>query len=124
MPLVLLLFLLGVVGVLLSLYKALFQKSINGFYWGGAGTFLVVFALFLIAGLNNTCFYPSIYDLQGSLHIENSSSSHYTLTAMVWVAFYPPWLSPISTWHGTPSIIRRSMKKRWRMKHMYIKTNS
>ena len=90
MPLVLVFFLAGAVLVLLALYKALVKKSINGFYWAGAGTVLVVFALFLVAGLNNTCFYPSLYDLQSSLHIQNSSSSHYTLTAMSYVSLFAP----------------------------------
>jgi len=90
MPLVLILFLAGVVLVLFSLFKALFKNSITGFYWGAAGTVLVVFSLFLIAGLNNTCYYPSIFDLQSSLHIENSSSSHYTLTVMSWVSLLAP----------------------------------
>jgi cytochrome d ubiquinol oxidase subunit II len=90
MPLVLVLFLAGVVLVLFSLFKALFRNSTSGFYWGSAGTVLVVFSLFLITGLNKTCFYPSIYDLQSSLHIENASSSHYTLTAMSWVSLLSP----------------------------------
>ncbi|MFC2114991.1 cytochrome d ubiquinol oxidase subunit II [Bacteroidota bacterium] len=90
MPLVLVLFLAGVVLVLFSLYKALFKKSINGYYWGGVGTVLVVFALFLVAGLNKTCYYPSVFNLQSSLHIENSSSSHYTLTAMSYVSLLCP----------------------------------
>jgi cytochrome d ubiquinol oxidase subunit II len=76
--------------VLFSLYKSLFTESIKGFYWGGAGTVLVVFALFIVAGLNNTCYYPSIHELQNSLHIQNSSSSHYTLTAMSYVSLLSP----------------------------------
>ena len=90
MPLVLILFLSGVVLVLFSLFKALFKNSITGFYWGAAGTVLVVFSLLLVAGLNNTCYYPSLFDLQSSLHIENSSSSRYTLTAMSWVSLFSP----------------------------------
>jgi cytochrome d ubiquinol oxidase subunit II len=90
MPLVLLLFLTGVLLVLFSLYKTAFTDSIKGFYSGAAGTVLVVFSLFLIAGLNNTCYYPSNYDLQSSLHIVNSSSSHYTLTVMSYVSLLSP----------------------------------
>ncbi len=90
MPLVLILFLAGVLLVLFSLYKTVFTDSIKGFYFGAAGTVLVVFSLFLIAGLNKTCYYPSIYDLQSSIHIENSSSSHYTLTAMSYVSLLSP----------------------------------
>jgi cytochrome d ubiquinol oxidase subunit II len=90
MPLVLILFLTGVLLVLFSLYRTAFTDSIKGFYSGAAGTMLVVFSLFLIAGLNNTCYYPSNYDLQSSLHIVNSSSSHYTLTVMSYVSLLSP----------------------------------
>ncbi len=90
MPLVLIIFLAGVVLVLWALFKVLVKESINGFYWAGTGTVLVVFALFLVAGLNNTCFYPSIFDLQSSLNIQNSSSSHYTLTTMSYVSLFVP----------------------------------
>ncbi len=90
MPLVLILFLTGVLLVLFSLYKTAFTDSIKGFYFGAAGTVLVVFSLFLIAGLNNTCYYPSNYDLQSSLNIVNSSSSHYTLTVMSYVSLLSP----------------------------------
>ncbi len=90
MPLVLILFLTGVLLVLFSLYKTAFTDYIKGFYSGAAGTVLVVFSLFLIAGLNNTCYYPSNYDLQSSLHIVNSSSSHYTLTVMSYVSLLSP----------------------------------
>jgi len=50
----------------------------------------MVFSLFLIAGLNQTCFYPSAFNLQSSLHIENSSSSHYTLTVISYVSLLAP----------------------------------
>ena len=90
MPLVLTLFLAGVVLVLYALYKALIQVRNGGFYWAAAGTVLVVFSLFLVAGLNNTCYYPSAYDLQSSLNIRNSSSSPYTLRAMSYVSLFAP----------------------------------
>jgi cytochrome d ubiquinol oxidase subunit II len=90
MPLVLILFLAGVVLVLFSIYKGIFSQGITAFYFAAAGTILVVFSLFLVAGLNKTCYYPSNYDLQSSLHIENSSSSHYTLTAMSFVSLLSP----------------------------------
>ncbi len=90
MPLVLVLFLSGVVLVLYALYKSLFREGLRGFYWAGAGSFLVVFSLFLVAGLNHTCYYPSVFDLQSSLHIQNSSSSRYTLTAMSYVSLLSP----------------------------------
>jgi cytochrome bd ubiquinol oxidase subunit II len=92
MPLVAILFLAGVVLVLLGLFVSLFKDSFRGIWFTGPGTVLTVFALFLISGFNNTAFYPSIFDLQSSLTIENSSSSHYTLTAMSYVSLAVPFV--------------------------------
>jgi len=92
MPLVLVIFLLGVVLVLSGIIVALFKKSRNGIWFSGLGTFLTVFALLLLAGFNNTPFYPSTFDLQSSLTIENASSSHYTLTAMSYVSILIPFV--------------------------------
>lgn len=92
MPLVLILLLFGIIIVLFALYKGLFTKSIRSFYYAGTGTVMVVFSLFLIAGFNHTCYYPSVFDLQSSLHIENSSSSHYTLTVMSYVSLLVPFV--------------------------------
>jgi len=90
MPLVLVFFLLGVVAVLYAIFVNVIKKKDSGFAIASKGTILVVFSLFLVAGLNNTCYYPSISDLQSSLHIQNSSSSHYTLTAMSYVSLLTP----------------------------------
>lgn len=92
MPLVSVFLLVGIVLVLFGIYRGLWTDNMKGFYFGGIGTFLAVFALFLIAGLNQTCYYPSVFDLQSSLHIENSSSSHYTLTAMSYVSLLVPFI--------------------------------
>jgi cytochrome d ubiquinol oxidase subunit II len=92
MPIVLVIFLLGVVLVLWGIIVAWFRKSKNGIWFSGLGTFLTVFALLLLAGFNNTCFYPSTFDLQSSLTIENASSSHYTLTAMSYVSMLIPFV--------------------------------
>jgi cytochrome d ubiquinol oxidase subunit II len=46
----------------------------------------------MLAGFNNTAFYPSTYDLQSSLTIYNASSSQYTLTAMSWVSLLVPFV--------------------------------
>ena len=89
-PLVLVMFLAGVVAVLYAIFINVVRKKDTGFVYGSIGTILVVFSLFLIAGFNNTCYYPSAYDLQSSLHIQNSSSSHYTLTAMSYVSLLSP----------------------------------
>ena len=90
MPYLLVLFLTGVVLVLTGIIKGIFTMSKRGIWFSGIGTFLTVFSLFCIAGLNKTCFYPSTYDLQSSLTIENASSSHYTLIAMSYVSLVIP----------------------------------
>jgi cytochrome d ubiquinol oxidase subunit II len=90
MPLVLILFLVGVVAVLAGAGIAIIKKSKKGIWFTGPGTFLTVFALFLAAGFNGTSFYPSTYDLQSSLTIFNASSSHFTLVTMMYVSFFIP----------------------------------
>ncbi|MCK5029149.1 MAG: cytochrome d ubiquinol oxidase subunit II [Bacteroidales bacterium] len=92
MPLVLIVFLIGVVLVLFGIGKSIFKTTTNGIWFAGAGTVLTVFALFLIAGFNNTAFYPSTFDLQSSLTIENASSSKYTLKAMSYVSLMVPFV--------------------------------
>ncbi|MEA3505314.1 MAG: cytochrome d ubiquinol oxidase subunit II, partial [Bacteroidota bacterium] len=90
MPAVLIIFLVGVIGVLYGIFLGAFKSSGNGFWFSGAGTVLTVFAVLLLAGFNNTAFYPSTYDLQSSLTIKNASSSEYTLTAMAYVSLLVP----------------------------------
>lgn len=93
MPLVLILFLLGVLGVLAGIAWSLLRTTSKGIWLSGSGTVLVVLALFLLAGFNHTAFYPSVHDLQSSLTIENASSSHYTLVAMSWVSLFVPFVA-------------------------------
>jgi cytochrome d ubiquinol oxidase subunit II len=90
MPIVLILFLAGVVSVLAGAGIAIIRKSKKGIWFTGPGTFLAVFALFMAAGFNGTSFYPSSYDLQSSLTIYNASSSHFTLVTMMYVSFFLP----------------------------------
>ena len=95
MPVVAILFLGGVVMVLGGIVFPVisFEKhSEKGIWLAGLGTILAVFSLFLLAGFNNTAFYPSVSDLQSSLTIANSSSSHYTLTAMSYVSLIIPFV--------------------------------
>jgi cytochrome d ubiquinol oxidase subunit II len=92
MPVVMVLFLTGVIGVLFGIGITLIKKSINGIWFSGAGTVLSVFSLFLIAGFNGTSFYPSLYDLQSSLTIRNASSSLFTLNTMMYVSFIIPFV--------------------------------
>ena len=84
------LFLVGVLAVLGGIAIGLLRDSGMGIWFAGPGTVLVVFSLFMLAGFNNTAFYPSAHDLQSSLTIENASSSHYTLVAMSWVSLFVP----------------------------------
>ena len=95
MPVVAVLFLAGVVLVLSGIILPIisFMKYGNKAIWfAGLGTVLAVFSLFLLAGFNNTAYYPSVADLQSSLTIANSSSSHYTLTAMSYVSLFIPFV--------------------------------
>lgn len=111
MPVVLILFLAGVVlvlwGIILPLWK--FEKSASkGIWFAGIGTILTVFSLFLLAGFNNTAYYPSTFDLQSSLTIMNSSSSHYTLTAMSYVSLLVPFVLAY-IWYAWRSINRKKI---------------
>lgn len=90
MPLVLILLLIGVLSVLYGIGVAMFTPRTSGIWFAGSGTILTVLSLFLNVGYNNTSFYPSVYDLQSSLTIENASSSHFTLTAMSYVSLFIP----------------------------------
>jgi cytochrome d ubiquinol oxidase subunit II len=103
MPLVLILFLIGVILVLFGIGKSILKTTSNGIWFAGLGTILTVFALFLIAGFNNTAFYPSTFDLQSSLTIENASSSKYTLTAMSYVSLMVPFVIAY-IWYAWKSI--------------------
>ena len=90
MPYALIPFLAGVVLVLYGLFISIFRASTKGIWFTGSGTILSVLALFLIAGLNSTAFYPSSYDLQSSLTIRRASSSVFTLKTMMFVSFIVP----------------------------------
>ncbi len=95
MPVVAGMFFIGVVMVLLGIIRPLtcFVKcSTKGIWASGIGTILTVFSLFLLAGFNNTAYYPSTFDLQSSLTIENSSSSFYTLSIMSYVSILIPFV--------------------------------
>ena len=93
MPVVLCLLLLGVAlvlcGIVMTLCKANFHR---GIWFSGLGTVLTVLALLLTVGYNHTAYYPSTADLQSSLTLANSCSSHFTLTAMSWVSLIIPFV--------------------------------
>jgi len=95
MPVVAVLFVIGVALVLLGIIRPItcFEKcSTKGIWGAGIGTVLTVLAMFLLAGFNNTAYYPSSFDLHSSLTIQNSSSSFYTLTAMSYVSLLVPFV--------------------------------
>ena len=99
MPIVAVIFLVGVVLVLAGLFITIFNKNRKGLWFSGSGTILTVFSLLLIAGFNNTAFYPSTFNLQNSLTIENASSSLYTLKSMTYVSFIVPFVIAY-IWHA------------------------
>lgn len=93
MPGLALILLIGIVLVLLGIFKA--SKSVtyrNGIWLTGIGTILTVLVLFLITGWNQTAYYPSLIDINSSLTIANSSSSEFTLRTMSYVSFLIPFV--------------------------------
>ena len=121
MPVVALLFLGGVVLVLAGIILPVlsFEKHGDKAIWfAGPGTILTVLAVFLLAGYNNTAFYPSTSDLQSSLTIANSSSSHYTLTAMSYVSLIIPFVLAyiVYVWY---SLTKKSDIKDLEGEHIY-----
>ncbi len=92
MPLLLIVFLLGVLSVLFGLGATLLRRTRKGIWFSGIGTVLTVLALLLSVGYNNTSYYPSSADLQSSLTIYNSSSSYFTLGAMSVVSLLIPFV--------------------------------
>ena len=92
MPVVLVMVLVGVVLVLLGIWKGAYTASRKGIWFAGPGTVLVVMAVFFLAGFHGTAYYPSCTDLQSSLTIRNSSSSRFTLQVMTFVSFLIPFV--------------------------------
>lgn len=92
-PSVLVLLLLGVVLLLTGIVRTVLSNHFNkGIWWSGIGTVLAVTALFLMAGWNDTAYYPSNADLQSSLTIANSCSSEFTLSTMAVVSLLVPFV--------------------------------
>lgn len=85
--------LVGVVLLLYAIVKTVVSKTyIGGIWFAGVGVVLVVLALLLCAGWNNTAYYPSNIDLQSSLTIVNSCSSEFTLRTMALVSILIPFV--------------------------------
>ena len=97
MPGVTSLLLVGVVLVLGGMVAGLRGWG-RAFWLAGPGSVLVVLALLLCAGWNNTPYYPSVVSLQSSLTIENSSSSLFTLRTMTYVSFIIPFVIAYIAW--------------------------
>jgi cytochrome d ubiquinol oxidase subunit II len=102
-PVALILFLAGIIGVLYGIGISAFAKSLKGIWFSGAGTILAVISLFFVAGFNGTSFYPSSFNLQSSLTIRNASSSQFTLKTMMYVSFIIPFVLAY-IWYAWKSI--------------------
>ena len=93
MPVVLVVFLIGVLAVLWGIIRTLWKPAFDkGIWFAGAGTVLTVLVLLLVAGYNNTAYYPSTADLQSSLTLANSCSSQFTLRVMAYVSILVPFV--------------------------------
>ncbi len=89
LPYVAVVLIIGVAAVLWSIRLG-WNGSRRAIWFGGAGSILAVLSLLLLAGWNQTAYYPSLSDLQSSLTIANSSSSLFTLRVMAWVSLFIP----------------------------------
>ena len=92
MPVLPVLLLAGLLLVIAGVVAGRFLGKNRGIWFGGLGTVLVGLCALPRRRLNNTAFYPSKADLASSLTIHNASSSHYTLTAMTYVALAVPFV--------------------------------
>jgi cytochrome bd ubiquinol oxidase subunit II len=92
MPFVLSMLVVGLLLVIWGVVLTSIKSSDKGIWFGGLGTVFVGLAVFFVSAFNNTAFYPSKVDPQSSLTIFNASSSHYTLTAMTYVALVIPFV--------------------------------
>jgi cytochrome d ubiquinol oxidase subunit II len=108
MPLVMIIFICGVISVIRGIAAGIFGRSRKGIWYSGAGTFAVGLALFLTAGFNSTAFYPSSENLQDSLTIRNASSSYFTLKTMMFVSFIIPFVF-MYIWHAWRSVTRKKI---------------
>lgn len=93
LPIISLLFLLGVVLALYGILKTAFNHCFNaGIWFSGIGTVIAVMSLLAVAGLNNTAYYPSTVEINSSLCIANSSASETTLLTMTIVSAIIPFV--------------------------------
>ena len=109
MPYVAAALLIGVVSVLWSILLG-WRGSRRAVWFGGAGTVLTVLSLLLLAGWNDTAYYPSLTDMQSSLTISNSSSSLFTLRTMAWVSLFIPFVAAY-IWYAWRALNRRPITR-------------
>lgn len=105
MPAVAIVLLAGVAAVLWGLWSGGRNGSRRAIWLSGAGTILTVLALLLLAGWNDTCYYPSLTDMQSSLAITNSSSSLFTLKVMSVVSLLIPFVAAY-IWYAWRALTR------------------
>lgn len=118
MPIVGVIFVIGVLMVLLGIIRTLFyfEKCAEKAIWiSGIGTFLTITMLFFTLGYNNTVFYPSIASIQDGLTIESASSSKFTLIVLSYVSLLIPFVLAyiIYTWRliNNKKIDKEEMKE-------------
>ena len=105
MPAVAIVLLAGVAAVLWGLWSGGRNGSRRAIWFSGAGTILTVLALLLLAGWNDTCYYPSLTDMQSSLAITNSSSSLFSLKVMSVVSLLIPFVAAY-IWYAWRALTR------------------
>ncbi len=111
MPLLFVALTAGVLAVLTGIVRDLRKESsTQGIWWSGSGTVVTVVCLFLLAGYNDTAYYPSLSDMQSSLTIYNSSSSEFTLTAMSIVSVLIPFVVAY-IWYAWRAMNRRKITR-------------
>ena len=105
----LIILIIGVALVLFAIGRSFADKKwIWGIWPAGIGVVMVVLALLLCAGWNNTAYYPSTADLQSSLTIQNSCSSEFTLSTMAIVSILIPFVLAY-IWHAWRSIDKKKL---------------
>lgn len=98
MPIVAVMFLVGVGFMLAGVVINLFTRLVSGVWFTGIGVVLVMLGLFQIAGYNNTAYYPSTVDMQSSLTIANSCSSVFVLAIVSMASFVLPLIFGCIVW--------------------------
>lgn len=89
-PVLLVLLILGIVLFLYSIFIALFKKNPKAIWYYGVAIVMIITILLFIVGIEHTIFYPSLSNMQSSLHIEKASGSYYTLSVMSVVSLLVP----------------------------------